>query len=288
MRKSSILALLILLFTIYDIPVYASGEEEAEYVNTSPYDLIVGPKHVQLGNIASLDIDKLFYFADAENTKQIQVDHQQQITGEELGSIFPIDPDQSWYVTIEYKKSGHVSEADPDQIDTGHVLEYYRTMLEERNKTLPVADQTQLVGWGVLPSYDASNHMLTSSFMFADTQKNSTINYRAHFLTRTGYMSVNLVSNYDHFEEDFQRFSKRVLPKIQLNTGMNYNDFDVASDPQASFGLTGVLLDGGENTKGVAVSLPTIFKKIWFVLVALIVGIVFIIKALIARAKRQS
>jgi uncharacterized membrane-anchored protein len=62
-------------------------------------------------------------------------------------------------------------------------------------------------------------------------------------LGRTGYVSVNLVTDKPHLAQ-YKPAGAAILSRTSFDTGQRYADFDASKDKVAEYGLTGLVLGG--------------------------------------------
>src|ERR1041385_4453496 len=75
---------------------------------------VVGPKHIELGNSASIDLPDgmiMFERAVAQDLMRKSDENAEHI----VGIVFK--PESSWHVLIEYLDSGYVEDSDADDLD---------------------------------------------------------------------------------------------------------------------------------------------------------------------------
>ncbi|UKS26828.1 DUF2167 domain-containing protein [Paenibacillus sp. HWE-109] len=234
----------------------ASAEE-----STSKYTWIEGGKIVDLGPIAAIDLGPEFVFLDAENTKKMSKENHESVTGNEMGSIFPKNADQTWTVILEYEKSGHIKDDEKTKIDAKDLLNSYKKGTEAANKERQEGQRIHVKGWDIEPFYDEKTHGLTWSLLAEDDNKATFLNYNTRILTREGNISVILVSDPAHREADKKVLAEKLLPKLTMKPGEKYEDFNPAKDKMSEYGLSALILGGA----GLAVA-----KKVGFIALILV------------------
>ncbi|WP_166244949.1 DUF2167 domain-containing protein [Paenibacillus turpanensis] len=241
------------------------------------YNWIEGGQKVNLGSIATVDLDPEFIFLDGENTKKMSRDVGEPVSGQEIGSIYPIDDNQSWAVFFEYEESGHIKDAEKEDIDGKALLKSYKQGTEEQNKSRQPGEKLFVTGWDIEPFYDEKTHNLTWSLLIEDEKKETFLNYNTRLLTRQGNISVILVTDPQNREADKKVLSEKILSKLQVNEGQRYTDFNEATDKVAEYGLSALILGGAglaiAKKTGLLVLILAFAKKFGVVIVAVIAGL---------------
>ncbi|TJY43344.1 DUF2167 domain-containing protein [Cohnella pontilimi] len=247
--------------------VFAEGEN-----GSSGYEWIEGAgQTVTMADIAELKLDPELVYLDAENTRRY-LDENGEISSEsDIGSVYPKNAD--WAVFFEYSEDGHISDEEKDKIDADALLESYKKGTEERNAKLDnPADHLFVDGWEKPPAYNEGKHALTWALRAHDNANQPIINSNVRILTRVGYLSVVLVTDPAHLNEDSASMEKLVLSTFSTKAGQRYEDFDAKSDKKAKYGLTGLILGGAglavAKKAGLLALLAVGLKKFWFLIVA--------------------
>lgn len=244
----------------------------------SKYAWIEGGKTVDLGQIATIDLDSDFVFLDAENTKKMSKDNHDNVTGDEIGSIFPKSQDQTWTVILEYKKSGDIKDDEKTKIDAKELLNSYKKGTEAANKQRQDGEKIYVKGWDIEPFYDEKTHGLTWSLLAEDDKKVTFLNYNTRILSREGNISVILVSDPTHREADKKVLAEKLLPKLNMKTGEKYEDFNPAKDKMSEYGLSALILGGAGLAVAKKVGILAViilFLKKFAVLIVLALGAVW-------------
>ena len=130
--------------------VYA-GESESEL----QVNWIEGPTVVDLGeNLAQLNIDEKYLFANAEDAKKIMEYYGNMISDNEIGLIAPIDPAKDWLVLFEYEAMGYIKDDDASELDAETILADYKegTDLDNKRREKKGYPQLNLFGWDEKPN----------------------------------------------------------------------------------------------------------------------------------------
>ncbi|WP_411343736.1 DUF2167 domain-containing protein [Paenibacillus sp. WLX1005] len=283
--KSIALAGAVLWMMVGTAPAYASGDSSAQTEST--YNWVAGPQNVEMDDIASLDLSKDFYYLNGDDTKKMTTDSNDIPSGKEIGSVFPADENQSWWVLFEYTDSGHIADDEKNDIDADDLLDSYREGTEENNKQVPAENQLQVIGWDQEPKYDESTRNLTWSLKLADYQNQPIINYNSRILTRTGYISVILVTDPNNMAADRKVLEQQILPKLSVNSGNQYIDFNESTDHVSEMGLTGLIVGGAGLVAAKKFGLLLLLKKFWYVIAAAVVAAFGWIKRLFTRSRER-
>src|SRR5262249_35970242 len=107
---------------------------------------VVGPKHIELGNSASIDLPDgmiMFERAVALDLMSQADEHAEHI----VGIVFK--PESSWHVLIEYLDSGYIEDSDADDLDSDDLIDSYRKGTAEQNKIRKSHGNAELLidGW---------------------------------------------------------------------------------------------------------------------------------------------
>lgn len=270
MKKLLFMPLLTIFFLLAAAVTPAFAEEE--------YNWVKGGKTIDVGsNFASLDLPANLMYLNKEDTVKLQQKIGNAPSSKEIGSIYPEDLNESWFIVVEYDEVGYIKDDDKNNIDADAILTSYKEGTEEQNKDKAPDDQIHVVGWDVKPFYDDATKTLQWSMLAEDAQKNPLINYNMQKLTRKGYVSLLLVSDPARLATDKKTLNE-LLPKFQLKSGNRYEDFQEGSDKVADYGLTGLVLGGlglaVAKKVGLLALLLVFLKKAW-VLVLIVLGVAF-------------
>lgn len=238
----------------------------------SDYNWIEGGTTVDLGNIASVDLDPDFVFLDGEDTKQMALDFGDPVYDTEIGSIYPMDEDETWAVFFDYEETGHIKDDEKEKIDAKALLKSYKEGAEEVNKDRQPEDRYYVTGWDIEPFYDEQTHNLTWSLLLEDENKEAFLNYNTRLLTREGTISVVLVTDPQNMKADKQILDKKILSMLNVKDGNKYTDFDESTDKVAGYGLSALILGGAglavAKKAGLIAVLLVFVKKFGVVIVA--------------------
>lgn len=188
--------------------------------------------------------------------------------------------DDAWGVVLTYEDTGYVSDEDANGIDYDVLIEAMREEgvsenAERKRQGYPTID---IIGWAAEPRYDAKTHKLYWAKELAfEGSPTHTLNYDMRVLGRRGVLSLNFVAAVEQLAE-IEQVSPQVLAIPDFDAGSRYEDFNVATDTKADFGVAGLI--GGtaaaaviaKNTGFLAIVL-LFLKKGWILVVGAVAGI---------------
>ena len=242
----------------------------------SDYDWIEGGQPVDLGTIASLDLDPEYVFLDGDNTRLMAADYGDVPTDLEVGSVFPMDEDQTWTVFFDYEETGYIEDNEKEKINAKALLKSFKQGTEEANEGRPEGERFYVTGWDIEPFYDEQTHNLTWSLLLEHDDGETFLNYNTRLLTREGNISVVLVTDPDNIEADKKALNEKIIPQLTVNAGKRYEDFDKSTDKVSGYGLSGLMLGGAglvvAKKAGLLVVILALFKKFGIILIAGIAG----------------
>ncbi len=271
MRFSKIVFCFVLCFTMLTGSVFATEEAPAEL------NWIEGGTTVQVGNLSSLKLDQSMLYLNEKDTATAQQYMGNTVYGTEIGSVFPADEEQEWFVLFEYEEVGHVSDKEKSKINGKKLLKSYQEGTEEANKTRPEDQHLFVKGWHTEPFYNEEDSTLIWALLAEDYKGNPLINYNVRILTRQGYISVLLVTDPAHLDNDIKTLNSLILANYTINEGSQYDDFNAETDKKSEVGLTGLILGGAglvaAKKAGLLAIAAVALKKFWFILFAIPVAI---------------
>lgn len=261
--------LFVSLFTVFMVLASTAFAAEASPEVT----WVEGGGTVQVGEISSLKLDESLLYLDKKDTAIIQEYIGNQSYDSDIGSVFPVDENENWFVVFEYVDSGHISDAEKNKIDAKALLKSYKQGTEEANKNRAEEDRLYVTGWHTEPFYNEENRTLVWALDAEDSAGEPIINYNVRMLTREGYVSSLLVTDPTRLDQDVQTLQTIILPNYSINEGSRYSDFDSSSDKISEFGLTGLILGGAglvaAKKAGLLVAGAVLLKKFWIVIIAI-------------------
>jgi uncharacterized membrane-anchored protein len=240
---------------------------------------VVGPKHIELGNSASIDLPAgmiMFERAVAQELLRKAGEPADNI----IGIIFK--PDSTWHVSLGYGDSGYIDDSDADDLDAKELLASYKQGTEEQNKVRKSLGKPELIidSWSEAPRYEKAAHHLAWGIN-AHAVDGKVINFVTRILGRNGFISVTLIDEPERIEAS-KKDALPVMAATHFNPGAMYADH-VSSDRSSGIGLKGLVLGGA----GVAVASKLgLLAKLGAILVALKKGIILVFVAIAAAFKK--
>jgi uncharacterized membrane-anchored protein len=249
MRRRALLGLALLLGPS---PLLAQGQ-------APKLDWIPGPKTVDLGRVAQLDLPAGYVFLDAGDTRKLQDAMGNVPDGDEVGLVAPLSEEENWFVIFDYRAVGYVKDDEKNTIDAKAILDGIREGTEEANKVrerkgIP---GVHVVGWQQPPRYDERTHNLTWGILGRDDEGGKVVNFNVRLLGRNGYISATLV-------EDSARIAAArphldtLLDAFTFKAGNTYAEFR-PGDRVAEYGLA-ALVAGGAGVAAKTGLLAALFK----------------------------
>ncbi len=240
----------------------AANSIEAEF---NKLERQYGPKTVNLGSKAEIDLPEGYVFLDAKNTKRFLELTQNFPSGAEVGTIFG----DGWWVCFTYSDDGYVKDDDKANLDANAMLKDIADSCKQANK------ERKKLGWGEMtvvnwfkkPSYNEKTNNLEWAPTYKTTgglEEGMVVNYNTRLLGRSGIMGVTLVMSPEQGEiiPDYEK----LISNFRYKEGSKYAEWK-PGDRVAEYGLA-ALVGGGV----LAVAAKSgILQKAWkLILVAVI------------------
>jgi len=226
---------------------------------------IEGPKTVDLGDVAQVTLNKSNIFANASDTKKLMEYMGDPPDQNIVGMIAPDEDYFDWFVIFDYNPVGYVKDDEKNQIDANALLDSIKKATVEANKTRIKngASALNVIGWSEKPHYDSVTHNLTWAVLGEDAQdKTKIVNYNTRLLGRSGYMSINLVTDPDVLES-CKPLVQQIISSYSWKPGKSYAEW-VSGDKVAEIGLTALIAGGA----GAVAAKTGLLAKFWYLLVA--------------------
>jgi uncharacterized membrane-anchored protein len=241
------------------------------------YQWVKGGTTVDMGkDLSTLKLDPSVVYLNDADTQKMQEKIEGSASKKEIGSLFPADAKQGWYVLFEYDDSGFIKDDEKKSLDADAILASYTKGTEENNKKRSPENQLFVTGWDVKPFYEEKTHNLSWSMLAKDAQGNALVNYNVRTLTRHGYISAILVSDPGHLQEDKKVLTELILPNLTIKDGQKYENFDATKDKVSKLGLSALIMGGVGLAVAKKVGLIAVIllfiKKAWVVIAALVFG----------------
>lgn len=267
MRYMKMMVCTVLIFLLTTGTVFATAES-----NPIEPNWIEGGTTVNVGDISTLELDESLLYLDREDTMDVQEYLGNNVMGTEMGSVFPVNEEESWFVLFEYEDVGYISDKDKNKINAKKLLKSYQEGTDASNETRAEEERLFVKGWHTEPYYNEEDRTLIWALLAEDFYGNAIINYNVRILTRGGYVSVLLVTDEATLDREIATLNKLILPKYSITAGSTYEDFDPSVDKKSEVGLTGLILGGAglvaAKKAGLIGAALVLLKKFWFVLLA--------------------
>lgn len=270
-------------------PVEAEPPPVAEAEAAAPAEpetpRILGPKQVDLGHHAQLDLPEGMMLIEAQAAQELMRKMGNGTDGV-VALVLP-QSDATWLVVIEADDVGYISDSDADELDAGTMLDQFKQGTAAQNKQRVAAGTSELFvdGWSQAPRYDAAAHHLVWGLNGHD-KDSKIINFFTRILGRNGYLSVNLIDDPATIEQS-KAEALAVLTALHFGPGFRYEDH-ADGDHDSGIGLKTLVLGGTAvvlaKKGGILIAILLALKK-GFVVIAIALGAFF--KRLFGRKKQD-
>lgn len=236
-----------------------------------------GPADVPLRDLAVIHLPDPYSFIPANEGAALMRAMGNRTDESFHGLIISKQQDQYWFVTIDYRDSGHLKDDDAKSWNADELLQNIKDGTEADNKDrtergFPALD---VVGWVEKPAYDETTHRLVWS-MLAKERGNeaqaATINYNTYALGREGYFELNLITVENAIGAD-RKHAGALLTALDYKPGQRYEDFNASTDRVAEYGLAALIGGIAAKKLGLLAVIGVALAKFWkVILIAFAVG----------------
>ena len=218
----------------------ADGAEGAAPAPRLPWQ--PGPKPLDLGHGVKLDLPEGNAFLAQPDAGKLMEKMGNLHNDDMLGLVVSTNDADEYLVTINYEDTGHIK--DDESLDSKELLESIREGEEEYNEERKKLgfNAIHAAGWDEEPHYDKQRHELIWGLL-VESSDGGSINYNTRILGRTGFVSLNLLTDKQHLAQ-YKPAGALLLSKTTFEAGKRYQDFDSSTDKVAEYGLTGLVLGG--------------------------------------------
>ena len=218
----------------------AAPAEDAAPAQRLPWQ--PGPKPLDLGHGIKLDLPEGFAFLGKPEAGQLMEKMGNLHNEDMLGLVVSKDENAEFVVTIDYEDTGHIK--DDEELDAKELLESIQEGEEDYNAERKKLGFSAIhaAGWDESPHYDKQQHQLIWG-LIVEASDGGSINYNTRILGRTGFVSLNLLTDKQHLAE-YKPAGALLLSKTSFEPGKRYADFNASTDKVAEYGLTGLVLGG--------------------------------------------
>lgn len=218
-----------------------------------------GPTTGRLGNLAEIEVPEGYRFCGGDDTRILFEALGNLTSGEELGTIVPVDPNESWLVSFSFSDVGYIKDDEKDDLDADAMLRSIRegtaNANEERRRR--GMDELEVLGWEIAPRYDEQSNNLEWALLGSSTGGGRFVNHNTRLLGRSGVMEALLIAG----PEDLQRLLPTfhgLIDGFAYTEGNRYAEFR-KGDKVAKYGLA-ALVTGGATFAAIKSGL---FAKLW-------------------------
>lgn len=285
MRTIKKIIFLVIIFSLFNTSLLTT---HANY-NPDDYHWVRGGQKIELGNnLANLTLDSKFLFLSSKELVEFQKANGNISTGHEIGSIHPINLEESWLVIFEYHPIGFVSDLDFHQINADDLLKDYVTGTKQSNNQRGEERGVEILGWRDKPYYNPERHELTYSILFSDAFGKTQINYFVRLLSRHGYVSATLITDTARFDNDLKTMKEEILPFFEWNEDRKYDAYNRLIDGQPQLTLSQLITQSlGIRENFIEKSQPFYLEFIYEnkLNIVLIIAIIIVLVAVIIRKR---
>lgn len=236
-----------------------------------------GPTTIKLLDQARVGLAADELFIPAEQAQRIMRALGNGEDPHTVGLVVSRKHDANWMILVRWISEGYVRDGDAKEWQADALLENLRAGTEAGNKDrtglgLPAMEIT---GWVEPPAYDSNEHRLVWSLAARDVGapagQPQTINYNTYALGRSGYFSLDLVTDSGAITSD-KSAVRVLLGTLDFLPGHRYADFDGSTDKVAAYGLAALVGAVAVKKLGLLALTGLFFLKIWKPCLVAIVG----------------
>jgi uncharacterized membrane-anchored protein len=256
------------------------GDDDARWVK--------GPAKADLKGVAEIQVTTGQRFADAAFTQELIRAAGNPVSGNEAGLL--INEKDDWSVIFRFADIGYVKDDDKDKLDADKLLQSYKDGTEAANEVRRKngAPPLTVLGWEKKPAYDEATHNLEWALR-AESRGRQILNYNVRLLGRKGVMEVILIVEPERLEKTLPDF-RTLITGFAYKQGERYAEYK-QGDKVAKYGLAALVLGGSAAIAaklGFFGWIAVMFKKVWKLVVVVVVAIGAGIKRLIFGKERVS
>lgn len=239
-----------------------------------------GPKPIDLGHGIKLDLPDGYAFLAQPEAGKLMEKMGNLHNEDMLGLVVSQSDKDEYIVTIDFEDSGHIK--DDESLDSKELLDSIREGEEEYNQERKKLgfNAIHAAGWDEQPHYDKQKHQLIWGLL-VESSDGGSINYNTRILGRSGFVSLNLLTDKQHLAE-YKPSGALLLSKTAFEPGKRYEDFNSSTDKVAEYGLTGLVLGGAGLGLAKAVKIGLLAKFGKGLIALLIAGKKAIVAAAVA------
>ncbi len=239
------LALLVVSLASVSFAAEPPAEPQAEEAEGPRYNFKDGPMTAEPGHNLQVEVPEGYMFLGMPDADRFMKANGSLHNDDLLGVVLPTTDEQGdWAAIIRFEDEGHID--DSEKVDGDELLKAFQENAPEMNKERVAAGfkALQIKGWRQAPHYDLKNHQLVWGLnVLAEGETEFALNYNTRILGRTGYASVNFVTDASRFDDE-KKYADALLAGTSFKPGSQYADFNGKTDKVAEYGLTGLVLGG--------------------------------------------
>lgn len=222
--------------------------------NDAPLPWQVGPRELSLGHGIELALPEGYQFLGLPHAARVMTQLGNLYNDNLLGLVVSSQPEQDdedeadgYLITLRYDAEGFIK--DDEALDGDAILASIRDAEGDYNAQRREAGFPAIhaEGWQQAPRYDRAQHQVIWGLLVSSPDDpepgDPTVNYNTRVLGRTGYVSVNLVTDSTQLTAH-KAAASAILAATSFAAGKRYEDFDSSTDQVAEYGLTGLVLGG--------------------------------------------
>lgn len=246
----------------------ASQQDERTVFSNVMKAAIVGPKQISLIDQGTLNLPQGYFFIPSKQAAMYMRAIGNQTGPELAGIVMSTSDDSSWFISIDYIKSGYVKDDEAKTWKADDLLNSLKQGTEEGNKErlskgfLPL----EVAGWIEPPAYDASTHRLIWSMLARhselEPESKYVVNHSTYILGRDGYFELDLVTSNSSIAED-KLEAQKILASIDYNEGKRYEDFNSKTDTVAEYGIAALVTGIAAKKLGLIALAGAFLVKMW-------------------------
>ena len=193
-----------------------------------------------------------------------------------LGLVHP-SGDAGWMVVAKYEDAGYIKDDDARDWNIDDLFKSLKEGTEEANKMrrergFPELD---ILGWLERPAYDAKTHRLVWALEARDKSaaagSDNTVNYNTYALGREGFMSLNLITDRSHIDQD-KSAAGTLLAALEFDAGKRYADYNASTDRTAEYGIAALVAGVAAKKLGFFALAAAFFAKFAKVILLALAG----------------
>jgi uncharacterized membrane-anchored protein len=233
-------------------PPAASGEDARAAESNAAWEAGAkagtrGPADITLIDQGTLKLRAVIFFTPTPGGARIwgalgNTIHEPTFVGLVIGTR---DADQ-WVVVARYIKEGYIKDDDAKDWNADDLLQSLKDGTAEANRDRAARGfgELEVLGWVEKPAYDVATHRLVWSLLSKEKGEPDSaekgVNYNTYALGRDGYFSLNLLTSSSQVEAD-KAVAHTLLAALSYNPGKGYEDFNVATDHIAAYGIAALV-----------------------------------------------